>query len=177
MNSNIVRGLLAAVIIAAVLGVGIWIGRRPTGEEAAQPAAPAQQAQKKPAPSEAPTVMRDPYQRSLAIFEFRKAAESGADRGREIFYYKCWFCHNEFADGAPKLAGVFQRGKLLSGRPTTDDGIKDEIRNGGAGMAAYKYTLSEADLDDLVAYVREKCCWDSKSPPPNPRYRGGDAAD
>ena len=173
MNA-IVRGLIAVVIIAAVLGLGIYIGRRAPAEDTAQAPAPAQQqAKARPAPAETTPAMRDPYQRSLAIFEFRKAAESGVDRGREIFYYKCWFCHNEFAEGAPKLTGVYQRGKLLSGRPTTDEGIKDEIKNGGAGMAAYKYTLSDSDIDDLVAYVREKCCWDSKSPPPNPRYRGG----
>ena len=93
------------------------------------------------------------------------------------FYYKCWFCHNEWADGAPKLTGVYGRKTLLSGRPATDDGIKDEIRNGGAGMAAYKYVLSETDLDDLVAFLREGCCWNSDAPPPNPRYRGpGQAA-
>jgi len=172
--NNIVRGLFAVVIIAAVLALGVYIGRRGPAEQAAQaPAASEQQPQTKAVPRETPTVARDPYQRSLAIYEFRKAAESGADRGREIFYYKCWFCLNEFAEGAPKLTGVYQRGKLLSGRPTTDDGIKDEIKNGGAGMAAYKFTLSDADVDDLVAYIREKCCWDSKSPPPNPRYRGG----
>ena len=28
-----------------------------------------------------------------------------------------------------------------------------------------------ADLNDLVSYLREKCCWDSDSPPANPRYR------
>ncbi|HYM17733.1 MAG TPA: cytochrome c [Micropepsaceae bacterium] len=173
MNS-IMRGILAVVIVAAVLGLGIYIGRRGPAEQAAQaPAAAEQQPQAKKPATEVPTVARDPYQRSLAIFEFRKAADAGVDRGREIFYYKCWFCHNEFAEGAPKLTGVYSRGKLLSGRPATDDGIKDEIRNGGAGMAAYKYTLSDSDLDDLVAYVRDKCCWDSKSPPPNPRYRGG----
>ena len=113
-----------------------------------------------------------PYQRSVAIYTFHKAAASGPDRGREIFYYKCWFCHNEFADGAPKLKGVFQHKQLLSGRPANEEGIKDEIRNGGAGMAAYKYVLSETDLNDLVSYIRDQCCWDSKSPPPNPRYRG-----
>lgn len=51
------------------------------------------------------------------------------------------------------------------------DNVKDRIRNGGAGMAAYKYTLSEADIDDLVSFVRTECCWDSDAPPPNPRYR------
>jgi mono/diheme cytochrome c family protein len=115
-------------------------------------------------------VAKDYYQRSLETYEFRKAAESGPERGREIFYYKCWFCHNEFTKNAPQLAGLYQRGTLLSGLPVNDDNVKDRIRNGGAGMAAYKYTLSEADLNDLVSFVREKCCWDSDAPPLNPRY-------
>ena len=113
---------------------------------------------------------KDYYQRSLETYEFRKAAQSGPERGREIFYYKCWFCHNEFTKNAPQLTGLYQRGTLLSGMPVNDDNVKDRIRNGGAGMAAYKYTLSEADLNDLVSFVREKCCWDSDAPPLNPRY-------
>jgi mono/diheme cytochrome c family protein len=173
MNSRITRLLLAVTTIAVVLAAGIWIGRRaPVQEEAVATAAPPPSpAPAAPAPSE--PAMNDPYQRSLAIYEFKKAAQSGADRGREIFYYKCWFCHNEFAKGAPALKDVFQRDKLLSGRPTTEDGIKDEIRNGGAGMASYKYTLNDADLSDLVSYLKDRCCWDSNSPPPNPRYRFG----
>jgi mono/diheme cytochrome c family protein len=123
------------------------------------------------APQGAPKpVAKDTYQRSLATYEFRKAAGSGPERGREIFYYKCWFCHNEFTKNAPQLTGLYQRGTLLSGLPVNDDNVKDRIRNGGAGMAAYKYTLSEADLNDLVSFVRDKCCWDSDAPPLNPRY-------
>jgi mono/diheme cytochrome c family protein len=116
-------------------------------------------------------VAKDYYQRSLETYEFRKAAQSGPERGREIFYYKCWFCHNEFTKSAPQLTGLYQRGTLLSGLPVNDDTVKDRIRNGGASMAAYKYTLSEADLNDLVSFVREKCCWNSDAPPPNPRYQ------
>jgi hypothetical protein len=26
-------------------------------------------------------------------------------------------------------------------------------------------------MSDLVAYVRDKCCWDETKPEPNPRYR------
>jgi mono/diheme cytochrome c family protein len=122
------------------------------------------------APQKQPSV-KDYYQRSLQTYEFRKAAQSGPERGREIFYYKCWFCHNEFTKNAPQLAGLYQRGTLLSGLPVSDDTVKDRIRNGGAGMAAYKYTLSEADLNDLVSFVRDKCCWDSDGPPLNPSYR------
>jgi mono/diheme cytochrome c family protein len=115
-------------------------------------------------------VAKDYYQRALETYEFRKAAPSGPERGREIFYYKCWFCHNEFTKNAPQLTGLYQRGTLLSGLPVNDDNVKNRIRSGGAGMAAYKYTLSEADLDDLVSFVREKCCWNSDAPPLNPRY-------
>src|SRR6266571_6541311 len=114
---------------------------------------------------------KDYNQRSLQIYEFRKAAESGPERGQEIYYYKCWFCHNEFVKDVPQLKGLYQKPQLLSGQPVSDDTVKDKIRNGGPAMAAYKYTLSDVDLNDLVSYLREKCCWDSDSPPPNPRYR------
>jgi mono/diheme cytochrome c family protein len=177
MNARSTRALLAGVTILAVLAAGIWIGRRSPVQEAAAP--PAAEQPKAAAPAETPQAANiDPYQRSIAIYTFKKAAQSGPDRGREIFYYKCWFCHNEFAgpQSAPNLVGVFQRKQLLSGRPTTEDGIKDEIRNGGAGMASYKYVLTEADLNDLVSYLKNGCCWNSESPPPNPRFvaNGGD---
>jgi len=114
---------------------------------------------------------KDYDQRSLEIYEFRKAARSGTERGQEIFYYKCWFCHNEFVSDVPHIKGLFQKATLISGQPVNDDTVKEKIRNGGPGMAAYKYVLNDADLNDLVSYLREKCCWNSDSPPPNPRYR------
>jgi mono/diheme cytochrome c family protein len=143
-------------------------------EQTAATGPASQQQGARPAPAPAEPATRDPYQRSLAIYEFKKAAQSGPDRGREIFYYKCWFCHNEFAgpQSAPDLKTVFQRKQLLSGRPTTEDGVKEEIREGGAGMAAYKYTLNDADINDLVSYLKSDCCWNSESPPPNPNFRG-----
>jgi len=122
------------------------------------------------AQSETGTPAKDPYARSLRIFQFRKAAPSGIERGQEIFYYKCWFCHNEFVTDVPHIKGLYQRPALFSGEPVNDETVKQRIRNGGPGMAAYKYTLSEADIDDLVSYLREKCCWDSDSPPSNPQY-------
>jgi len=112
--------------------------------------ATAQQASDKPPPM-------DELQKADGIYEFKKAALSGAERGREIFYYKCWFCHNEFTKDVPKLEGLFQHSTLWSGQPVNDETVKNQIRNGSADMAAYKYTLSEADLNDLVAFLREKC--------------------
>jgi mono/diheme cytochrome c family protein len=119
---------------------------------------------------EAKAPSKDYLQRSLEIYEFRKAAASGPERGQEIFYYKCWFCHNEYTEGIPKLSGLYKKPNLLSGQPVSDASVKEQIRNGSANMAAYKYTLNDADLDDLVSYLREKCCWNSDAPPRNPRY-------
>jgi mono/diheme cytochrome c family protein len=159
MRSSTARRIAVAALATILMVHGAFRGAM--AQEAATPSANSQ--------SSSPT--RDPYQRSLETYEFKKAAASGPERGREIFYYKCWFCHNEFTTHAPQLTGLFARGTLLSGLPVNNDTVKDRIRNGGEGMAAYKYTLSEADLDDLVSFVREKCCWDSDAPPANPRYR------
>jgi mono/diheme cytochrome c family protein len=162
---TIARGLAGLALIALVV-VGIWYGRRQSADApAAQP--PQQVALPAPDPDAPPS---DYNQRSLEIYEFKKVATSGPERGKEIFYYKCWFCHNDFAEGAPKLNDVHQRSTLVTGRPATDDGIKEQIREGSAGMAAYKYTLSEADIDDLVAFIRQGCCWKDEEPPLNPRY-------
>jgi mono/diheme cytochrome c family protein len=174
MQSSQARTILAGVAIAAVVVVLLLFGRRPAEQVPAPPAAQPKVAARPQAPE---AQFADEFQRSVAIYQFKKAATSGPDRGREIFYYKCWFCHNEFAgkESAPDLATVFQRKQLLSGRPTTEDGIKDEIREGGAGMAAYKYTLNDADLNDLVSYLKNGCCWNSESPPPNPRFHANDS--
>jgi mono/diheme cytochrome c family protein len=158
---NLVRALRPTLAVARSVALA-WttvIGAPALAQQAAQPQAP-QEAKS-----------GNYYQRSGEIYEFRKAAQSGAERGREIFYYKCWFCHNEFTTGAPRLDGLYRHPTLISGQPVNDQTVKAKIRDGGPGMAAYKYTLSEADLDDLVAFVRDACCWNSDSPPLNPRYR------
>ena len=152
MLSSKASRVLAGTILAVGVTAECWIGQAPGQNE--------------------PAAQRKDYdQRSLEIYEFRKAAVHGPERGREIFYYKCWFCHNEYTKDIPKLTGLYRHGALLSGQPVNDETVKDKIRNGGPAMAGYGYTLSDADLDDLVSYLRERCCWSSDSPPSNPRYR------
>ena len=124
-----------------------------------------------PSKKELKRPQKDYYQRSLEIYEFRKAAKSGWQRGQEIFYYKCWYCHNEYQQDAVQLKGLFNRSQMLSGKPVNNDNVIEKIRTGGPGMAGYQYTLNDADLSDLLNYLREKCCWDSESVPLNPRYR------
>ena len=155
MKSGRPRNLLIGVAATAMVAAGSALAWRAAAQETAPPPPPA---------------AKDYNQRSLEIFEFRKAAKSGPDRGQEIFYYKCWFCHNEYTKDIPKLEGLFKRATLLSGQPVNDETVKNQVRNGSANMAAYKYALNDADINDLVSYLREKCCWNSDAPPPNPRY-------
>src|SRR3984893_19572076 len=92
----------------------------------------AQQQARHPATQAQPAEPAKDYdQRALEIYEFRKAAQSGPHRGQEIYYYKCWMCHNELAQGgAPKLGGLFKRPTLVTGEPVNDQTVKNQIRNG-----------------------------------------------
>jgi mono/diheme cytochrome c family protein len=151
------RSILIWIGFAAVLTAG-WIGQPASAQAPASPATKVEPA-------------KDYNQRSLETYEFKKAAQSGPERGREIFYYKCWFCHNEFTKDIPKLTGLYQHPAMIAtGAPVNDEAVKNQIRNGSTNMAAYKYTLSEADIDDLVSFIRTECCWNSDAPPHNPRY-------
>ncbi len=86
----------------------------------------------------------------------------------------------------PQRAGTGRRAQahrpiqahaLVSGEPVNDETVKTQICNGSANMGAYKYALSDADLNDLVSWLHdENCCWNSDAPPPNPRYKGANAA-
>src|SRR5262249_2231908 len=95
---------------------------------------------------------KDYNQRSLEIFEFRKAARSGVERGQEIFYYKCWFCHNEFVTDVPHIAGLYKKATMLSGEPVNDANVKEKIRNGGPRNAAYKDRLQKDHLKRLLSF-------------------------
>jgi mono/diheme cytochrome c family protein len=137
--------------------------------------APALFAQQRPAPNPPP----GPLQRSEEIIYFKRMAEGGPKRGQEIYFYKCWVCHNAYtrAEGspAPTLKDLVKRPIMLSGKPMNDENIADKIRNGGPGMPGYKYGLSDKDINDLVSFFRAgMCCWEDKEehdPPLNPRFR------
>src|SRR2546428_10955434 len=119
---------------------------------------------------------KDPYQRSAEIYQRKTSAAEGPQRGEEIYYYKCWYCHNKYAKTGPSLKDIFRRDRLRSGQPVSDAAIIEKIRQGGQLMPAYRYTLSDPDLTDLLSYFKsDKCCFEGDEPPSNPRYRA-DAA-
>jgi hypothetical protein len=131
-------------------------------------------------PSQGSEASRDPglsLERSVAIYNFKTTAESGPLRGEEIYYYKCWICHNQYTiqagTGAVPLKDLFKRGRLVTtGQPATDETVAEKIRSGSPRMPSYRYVLSDQDLKDLISYLRdEKCCFEGDEPPRNPAYR------
>ena len=118
-------------------------------------------------------------QRSAEILYFKRFAESGAERGKEIYFYKCWVCHNDYTIAAgslsPTLRDLYKRDKLRSGQPINDQTVAQKIKGGGPQMPGYQYSLNDQDLADLVSFLREgKCCWEDseeKEPPRNPRFK------
>ena len=158
-----------------VLGLVIFVG----GDDPAATSAMAQSASSSGQSGSAasnPDTPPDPYQRSGDVFYMKRMGESGWQRGQEIYYMKCWFCHNDYTraanpNSAPTLKELYKRPALLSGQPVNDETVKAKIREGGPGMPGYRYGLNDKDLADLVAYLREKCCWDQDNPPVNPRFR------
>ncbi len=120
----------------------------------------------------------DPYQRSGLIYYNRLMGKGGWERGQHIYYLKCWICHNEYAiasdpkGAAPTLKDLYKRPALLSKQPVNDETVAAKIREGGPRMPSYRSILDDKDIADLLAYIREKCCWDADHPSANPRYKG-----
>jgi streptogramin lyase/mono/diheme cytochrome c family protein len=109
----------------------------------------------------------DDLQRSLLLDTYRIVADSGAGRGENIYFYKCWMCHNQYAKSAPLLKNLYARTN-----PPTDDAVTAKIKDGSALMPAFKFSLTDADIADLRAYFHSgKCCVEGENPPINPYYK------
>jgi mono/diheme cytochrome c family protein len=155
----------SGVVLSLILGAVVW-SLSPLGRPARAQSASPQSAAEKPA-------QKDDYQRSNEIFTYKTTAKSGPKRGEELYYYKCWVCHNQFAKTGPQLKDLFKRPSFAtSDDPVNDQTVADKIRKGGPGMPAFGTTLKAADIADLLSYIKAGCCFDAQNPPPNPRYRG-----
>src|ERR1019366_5428505 len=94
-------------------------------------------------------------QRSYRIDHYTEGAESGPARGENIYYHKCWVCHNQYQKAAPHLTEIFKDSIL------DDDTVIGTIKGGSAGMPSFRTSLKDADIADLVSYLRSgKCCFE-----------------
>ena len=132
----------------------------------------ARTAPKPPKAAATPDVSADDLQRSRRLDTYTILADSGASRGENIYFYKCWMCHNQYTKTAPLLKDLFKRENLMSGDPVNDDNVTSKIKEGGPGMPSFHTSLSDADISDLLAYFHSgKCCVEGENPPANPWYR------
>ncbi len=165
-----------AVVLLSILTVGL-LDRAREADRTLLAQARGDQRQEQPAKGPYQAMPVDPYDRNATLWASQRAgATRGWQRGQEIYYMKCWICHSEYiiaADPtpAPSLRDVAKR--------LTDEQIATFIRNGTTRMPAYRYQLTDADINDLLALFKEKCgtlppghgCFDEHNPPPNPLYR------
>jgi mono/diheme cytochrome c family protein len=77
--------------------------------------------------------------------------------GRKIYDNYCDRCHEPYSTRGkkgPGLKGVFKKKYLsLSGLPANDERVSDIIRLGRHEMPGYSQTLSQQDMEYLLAYL------------------------
>jgi len=79
-------------------------------------------------------------------------------RGQEVFQQKCGICHFDTSDAkkiGPGLKGLNKRGTFsVNGNKVTDENLKTWIENGDSLMPPFKDALEEAQIKDVIAYVK-----------------------
>jgi mono/diheme cytochrome c family protein len=84
---------------------------------------------------------------------------SEQQQGRRIFQTRCAMCHVGAEPGTEMRAeqagaGVPSGPVLSKARLTSEAAVRDKIRTGGPRMPGYQYTLKEAQIAQLIAYLK-----------------------
>src|SRR5688572_7869794 len=63
----------------------------------------------------------DPDDRGAQIWYFQRLGTTGWQRGQEIYYMRCWICHNDYTviaepGAAPSLRDLYKRPTLRNGQ-------------------------------------------------------------
>jgi cytochrome c len=86
------------------------------------------------------------------------AASASATRGKEVFDKKCAVCHYADSDAkkiGPGLKGLNKRGTFtVNNNKVTEESLKTWIENGDTLMPPFKDVLEQAQIKDVVAYVK-----------------------
>jgi mono/diheme cytochrome c family protein len=86
------------------------------------------------------------------------APEKGATSGKDVFQSTCAGCH--FADSTdskygPGLKGIFDQSKLpASGRPVTEENIRDQLKNPYDKMPAVADDMTPEQIDAVLEYLK-----------------------
>jgi mono/diheme cytochrome c family protein len=77
--------------------------------------------------------------------------------GRRVFDAQCARCHDPYSASAakgPSLRNLYKRQYLPSGLPANDERVADGIMLGRKMMPAFNQSLTQQQLDDLLAYLK-----------------------
>jgi len=89
----------------------------------------------------------------------RAATAAGdAAAGKQVFADNCVACHSATTttrQAGPGLKDLYKNPKLPgTGRPVSDANVRKQIEKGGGGMPGFASSLSAAQIDDLIAYLK-----------------------
>ena len=90
-----------------------------------------------------------------------KELSASEKRGRSLYTFNCYDCHEENQLGLiktpPKLHRLFSHHYLPDGRtPATDESVRQVIIYGKRTMPAFNGRLSSDQIDDIIAYLHRK---------------------
>jgi mono/diheme cytochrome c family protein len=85
----------------------------------------------------------------------RKPPARSTDPTRELFERNCAICHGKEGEG--RQVGTLTVPSLRAGRAVADpdERLLAQIQNGGNGMPAFKWSLTDEQMQDLLRFVRE----------------------
>jgi cytochrome c len=94
---------------------------------------------------------------SFALAQGKVKSQPGDPVKGKAVFAQCAVCHN--ADSTekkmgPGLKGLFHKPKLVSGKKVTEETVLARINAGGNGMPAYKDMLTDAERNDLMAFLK-----------------------
>jgi mono/diheme cytochrome c family protein len=95
---------------------------------------------------------------AIGFDDTAKPMNAKAKRGAAIFQQNCVSCHNKQPNdttpfGPPNLHGIFSSKPLVT-PPITPAQATETIKNGKAPMPAFSSILTDAQISDLIAYLK-----------------------
>jgi len=76
--------------------------------------------------------------------------------GRRLYDAHCLSCHAAYSrsgKNGPSLQGMFRKPYMRSGIPANDERVKDVILLGRPMMPAFRNSMSEQEVNELLAYL------------------------
>src|SRR5260370_7914477 len=107
VRSAVILMTLAVATALILVGTSSYLGTAHAAPQQALPAA-------------AKGVHTDDMQRSARLDHYKLLADSGASRGENIYFFKCWMCHNKYAKTGPYLQSLYHHDRMMSSDPATD---------------------------------------------------------